>query len=306
MPLPLRDMMRILAIAEHGSVTQAARALHVAQPALSRTISNLEEYLGVRIFERGHAGVRATPEGELLLARAKSIQGELNRLERDAIAIQSRQVMRVVIGVVPVHPLDQQTRAIVELLADYPDNDFGVVPDSMDGLLARLAAGTIDFIFAPLPEQPAGPGYIEEPIYWEQLVVACGPGSPLYSMEAPTPEMACGQPWTVGEEGSPSHALLLEFCRANGQAVPRVRLMVDAVPARRAALEHSDMLSIFQHAQVHVTGKPGLLRALPIRWPQRPRPVGTIRSSASPAALHQTFAARIRQVLSADGMQVVE
>jgi DNA-binding transcriptional LysR family regulator len=297
--------MKILAIAESGSVSQASRALGIAQPALSKTVSNLEDYLKIKIFERGHAGVRPTREGEVLLARARAIQGELHRVERDVLAMQAHQANRVVIGVVPIHPLDQQTRAIVAVMAEYPELDFGVEPDSMDGLLKRLAAGSIDFIFAPLPEQPVGIGYIEEPIYWEQLVVACGPASPLFTMKSPTPAMILDQPWTIGETGTVSHGRLVEFCRAHRQALPRIKLQVDVVPARRAAIEHSDMLSIFQYSQVYTPSKNGNLRALPIRWPHVRRAIGTIRSSSTPGGVHDTFAAKMREVFSVEGMEVI-
>lgn len=304
MPLPLRDLLRILAIAESGSVSQAARDLGVAQPALSKTVSTVESALGIRIFERSHSGVRPTSQGELLLARLRSIQGEVHRLEKDATAIQARRARRLAIGVVPIHPLDQLMRAVIDVMQEFADHDFEIVPDSIEGLLGRLAAGTIDFVFAPLPERETGAGYVEEPIYWEQLVVACGPRSPLYSAEAPTPDAMCQQPWAIGEEGTVSHGRLVDFCRAVRKPLPRIQLTIDVVPARRAAVEHSDMLSIFQYAQVHVAGR-NVLRELPYRWPFRRRAIGTVRSTASPSSLHDVFAAKMRSVLHADGLEII-
>ena len=66
-------------VAELGNVTRAARALAVAQPALSRRLHALEDELGERLFVRSAKGVRLTPSGELLLPQARVILREVER-----------------------------------------------------------------------------------------------------------------------------------------------------------------------------------------------------------------------------------
>jgi DNA-binding transcriptional LysR family regulator len=305
MSLPLKELMKLVTIAELGSVTQAAKALHIAQPALSKSVSKAEEHLGVKLFERDHAGVHVTPAGRLLLERAKCIQGELQRLEGDVDALRKGERRSVVIGVVPIHPLDQQTRAVLALMAKYPDRDFKVEVGSIDGLLNKVALGEMDFAFAPLPDGPLPFGLVEEPVYWEELVVACGRASPLYEEPDITAKVLGLQPWTIGPPGSESHARLLEFCRAHRLAFPRVPYEIEIVPARRSAVEHSDMISIFQRAQVYTPSTVQNLRALDVRWPHARRAIGTVRPVASPTGIHDYFVSMIRSVFDKDGLTTI-
>ena len=80
-------MRSFLAVAERLNFSQAALALHITQPALSRQIRDLEHELGCRLFERRPQGVTLTADGEALRARAERLVQEADRLSRD---MQSR------------------------------------------------------------------------------------------------------------------------------------------------------------------------------------------------------------------------
>lgn len=71
--MSLAQLSYFVAVAEEKHLTRAARRLHVSQPPLTRQIQQLEDELGVRLFERSSKGMRLLPDGETLLERAKQI-----------------------------------------------------------------------------------------------------------------------------------------------------------------------------------------------------------------------------------------
>ncbi|GGQ19652.1 LysR family transcriptional regulator [Streptomyces roseolilacinus] len=85
MDLELRHLKTVRAIADAGSLTKAATALGLAQPALSAQLKRIERALGGALFERGRHGVRATPLGELVLERARIVLPAVSELQRDAV-----------------------------------------------------------------------------------------------------------------------------------------------------------------------------------------------------------------------------
>lgn len=82
--MDIRHLRQILAIRDHGSFARAAEALHVAQPALSKSVAKIERELGVTIFTRTSTGSALTPMGEMIADRAERLMAATENLARDA------------------------------------------------------------------------------------------------------------------------------------------------------------------------------------------------------------------------------
>jgi LysR family nitrogen assimilation transcriptional regulator len=85
-----RRLRYFATVAELGSFTKAAERLHVAQPALSRQVRQLEEELGLELFSRIGRHIRATDAGEVLLRHARTIERDFERLIEDMRARRDR------------------------------------------------------------------------------------------------------------------------------------------------------------------------------------------------------------------------
>ena len=109
-------MRSFLAVADRLNFSQAAVALHITQPALSRQIRDLEHELGCRLFERRPQGVTLTADGEALRVRAERLVQEADRLSSD---MQSRVIWRQspLIALPAAHPLSTRRKLHLRDLA---------------------------------------------------------------------------------------------------------------------------------------------------------------------------------------------
>ncbi|NRQ49290.1 LysR family transcriptional regulator [Aeromicrobium stalagmiti] len=91
MELELRHLKVVCALADEGSVTKAAASLGLAQPALTAQLNRIEKSLGGPLFERDHRGVRATPLGDLVLARARVMLPAMSGLREEAARLHQNE-----------------------------------------------------------------------------------------------------------------------------------------------------------------------------------------------------------------------
>jgi DNA-binding transcriptional LysR family regulator len=90
--MSLSQLEYFVAVAEEGNLTRAAARLHISQPPLTRQIRNLEQELGVELFERTPRGVRLLPAGQTMLAHAKTILAQVDAAVTAVASPLSRNV----------------------------------------------------------------------------------------------------------------------------------------------------------------------------------------------------------------------
>ncbi len=91
--ISLQQMKSALEIARTGSISQAAKNLYMNQPNLSKSVKDMEEALGIKLFKRNAKGVSATEEGELFLRYAESIILKMDAMEREIHRLSERRPM---------------------------------------------------------------------------------------------------------------------------------------------------------------------------------------------------------------------
>ena len=142
--MELRVLHYFLAVAREENVTHAAQALHLSQPTLSRQLAQMEEELGVRLFERGKRKITLTAEGVLLRRRAKEILELAGKTEREL-----REQAADVEGTVAVGCGDLDgVRLLPELFrsfhARYPRVQFDLYTATADHIKERMESGLTD------------------------------------------------------------------------------------------------------------------------------------------------------------------
>lgn len=148
MDVDTRLLRYFAAVAEEGNLTRAAERLFVSQPALTKQVKQLEERLGVRLFERSRAGMALTEPGRALAARVPALLGEWDRVLRETRRAES-QVLRV--GFL-ASAANEATPAIIAAFgARRPGWRVDMRQAAWSNPTAGLASGDVDAALVRLP-----------------------------------------------------------------------------------------------------------------------------------------------------------
>ena len=181
--ITLRQLQYAVAVGETLSFRKAAERCHVSQPSLSAQLAQMEEALGVRLFERDRRRVLATPAGQAIVERARIILRETD----DVVELARRSadpLSRVLrIGVIPTISSYFLPRLAPALRRAFPRLTVVWVEDKTQALVRSLEGGTLD---AALVALEADIGDVEREIVGpDAFVLATAAGHPLGSKASP-------------------------------------------------------------------------------------------------------------------------
>lgn len=155
--MKLHHLRDIVAIAERGSLRAAARHLAVAQPALTRSVRELERELGAALFERRTRGMILTPMGSAFVRRARSILGEMRRAREEVEQLHGGTRGKVVAGLSLAAHVALFPKALSRFYARYPQVQLHIIDGAYPGLEAGVKDGSVDFYVGPEPAAPLPP-----------------------------------------------------------------------------------------------------------------------------------------------------
>lgn len=143
-----RHLEQTQALAQFRSFAKASRHLHLSQPALSRSISNLEDQLGVKLFDRKHNNVTPTLFGKYILEKGEHVLQELKLLNRDLRLLRDNQAGEISLGCGPFPAELFIGDALSCFHSAYPKLDIHVKVDTTSKLLKLLRERMLDLFIA--------------------------------------------------------------------------------------------------------------------------------------------------------------
>ena len=152
LPVDLRQMEAFVAVATCGNFSQAALALHLSQPALSRSVRLAEDALGARLFDRNTRSVRLTPAGAELLPIARRILGEFDESLSGLSQFIKGHRGQIKLSALP-------SMAIAQFCRDRPNVGFVVRTEPGDAVLAAVSQGVADIGITAQPPPEGLFGY---------------------------------------------------------------------------------------------------------------------------------------------------
>jgi DNA-binding transcriptional LysR family regulator len=134
----------LVAVARHGSVTAAARAMNYAQPSVSHHLARLEAETGTRLTQRSGRGIRLTGAGRLLAERAEEVLGRLDAAESELAAYVGQQAERVSLAAFPVALATLVPAAAARLEAEHQGAGLALTEAEPDEAMRLLRSGRVD------------------------------------------------------------------------------------------------------------------------------------------------------------------
>ncbi len=176
------------AIDAHRSLLKASASLGVSQPALSKTLQELEETVQLRLFDRHARGMRATDAGAVFVRSARRILAELRRVDEELDLLAAPGGGAVSLGALPVAAAGVLPGVLTRLKATHPRLTIRLRQGRTEDLAPLLAAGEIDLIVGRLYPPPMPDGFEREALWAEPMSILARSDHPILSKKRATVE----------------------------------------------------------------------------------------------------------------------
>ena len=172
----LRD---VLAVAQQGSIRAAGRQLGTTQPAITRSVRELEHELGVSLFERHAKGIRLTEMGQAFVRRASAVQQEVRRAKEEIEQLKGGGTGEVSIALSTATIMSLMPRAVADFHRRFPDAVLKIHESFFQPIERDLQSGQIDFYVGPLEPDRGASQFQVEPLYRQIRHIVGRKGHPL-------------------------------------------------------------------------------------------------------------------------------
>ena len=170
--IKFRHLDAFSAIARTGRLKRAAEQLHLTQPAISRTLKELEEITGTRLIERSRSGVSLTPQGEVFLQFAEQSTAALRNGLR-SVRAGTAAVGQLRLGALPSVAAGLLPRAALRFVDANPDILLEIHEGPHADLTGRLRSGHLDLVVGRLGRPETMDGLSFRQLYVEEVLIVC-------------------------------------------------------------------------------------------------------------------------------------
>ena len=243
----IRDFLTIV---ERGSLRAAARQLEVTQPAMTRSIQELERELGVVLFERSQSGIKLTAMGQVYLRRAAAINNEMRLAREELDQLRGQTHGRLTVALSSVAHIAMLPEALVPFRKRYPNVKIDIIDAVYPTIELDLKDSRIDLYIGPAPSQVSA-DLTREMLFQSTRLIFGRKGHPLSHAKSLS-ELVDAE-WITTSITYLAEEELGPLFSANGLAAPKLVMQAHSTLTFLAALVHSDLLMM-----------------LPIQWTQSP------------------------------------
>lgn len=293
----LRHLRCFLEVARFESVSLAAGRLSVTQPAVSRSLKELEDILGVPLFDRIGRGLRLNEAGRIFQSHAAASLTELMR-GHDRLSKDNAASARLSVGALPTAATDLFPRAALRFREEMPSVQLQIMTGPNWLLFNQLREGALDLVVGRMPEGKTASGVTFQQLYIEDVVLVCRPDHPILEMSLA--EGVIGQfPLILPPKGAVINGTVDRYLSSIGLPETRGDFETVALPVGRKIVQSSDMLWFISRGVVAEELRSGTLRAVDLGSSLLSGPVGLSVSRAAPLSVERSVLSECLRVCAA-------
>jgi LysR family transcriptional regulator of gallate degradation len=282
------------ALADNPAIERAAETLGISPASLRRTAQSLQRGIGRPVIQSTADGFALSKIGAGLARRIKLALREIEDAIDEIDIAHGRARSRVAIGVVPMCASPFLSRAVNDLLSEYPEARIVIEHGSYDAILDDLRSGRIDMLYGVLRLPAWVHDAREEPLFENPYVIAVGRDHPLTGRKRLNLEHLARHDWIAPKLGTPRRRCLQQMF-AHAGCSPRVAVETSSLHVQRALLTSSDRITLLTRQEMEQEASLGSLVTLPFVPPKTRAQDGlTTRRDWHPTPIQARFLALLR------------
>lgn len=285
--MKLHHLRAVVAIAEQGSLRGAARHLRIAQPTLTRGLSELERELGAPLFERRPKGMIATRLGGIFVRRATAILNDVRKAQEEFAQLRGNAVGSVAVGLSSVGHILFLPKILRPFQQKFPKVRLHVLEGYYPTLEQSLQDGSVDLYVGPDPGLKLPLTLQKETLFAGRRAVFCRVGHPLAG--ATSLKDLVKAEWITTSITPRAENEVGDLFKLHGLPSPPLALRSQSSLTLLTCIANSDLLAMVPAQWAESPFAKGVLKTIPVKEELRAPPIIAVKRSDVPLAPAATF-----------------
>ena len=261
--MKLHHLRNVVAVVERGSLRSGAKHLGLAQPAVSRSIKELEQELGVILFERNKSGMTLTHAGHVFVRRAKAIQAEFARTVADMEHLKGEDRGVITVGCSSATLIAMVPTMMTRFHAKYPNIRVKLLEGSLPMLESEIRDGLIDLYYGPVATGFVDPSLVIDLLFENERMIIGRRNHPLRS--ATKLADLVGASWVTTPMAIDSDNEVNSVFAAAGLPPPRIVMQASSAMNLAVIVATSELLAPVPQQWIELIRATGLMERIPVR-----------------------------------------
>lgn len=260
--MKLHHLRNVVAVVDRGSLRAGAKHLGLAQPAVSRSIKELEQELGVVLFERNKFGMTLTRAGEVFVRRARGIQAEFQRTIDEMEHMKGEDRGVITIGCSSASLLAIVPTIVKRFHGKYPNIRIKVLEGSLPMLEGEIRDGLVDLYYGPVAKGFVDPALVIDLLFENKRMIAGRRDHPLRF--ATTLKELVGASWVTTPMAVDSDNEVNSVFASAGLPSPRIVVQASSSMSLAVIVATSDLLAPVPQQWMELIRSTGLMTRIPV------------------------------------------